>query len=183
MSARRPAARRRPAAPPARRRRGGDGVTALAHVAIAVPDADAFAATLATALGAVRDGEERLEGGALRVVFVRLGPLTLELLEPRAAGHTVARFLAARGPGLHHLSFEVGDLPAALARARAAGVTLVDERPRAGAHGPQVAVLHPRSLGGGLIELCAAPPRARAARGERSRPAPPRRARRRVVRQ
>lgn len=79
-------------------------VTALSHVAIATPDADALAATLAGALGGTRAGEEVLDGGTLRVVFVRLGPVTFELLQPLSDEHTVARFLAARGPGLHHVS-------------------------------------------------------------------------------
>ena len=133
---------------------GPGGVTALAHVAFATRDADATAATLAAALGAERGAEELQDGGALRIVFVRLGPVTIELLEPRRADHTVAKFLDQRGPGLHHVSFDVADLPAALARARAAGVTLIDETPRAGAHGSRVAFLHPKSLGGVLIELC-----------------------------
>ena len=129
-------------------------VTALSHVAIATPDADALAATLVAALGAERGAEELLDGGALRVVFLRLGPLTLELLEPRHKEHTVARFLEKRGPGLHHVSLEVGDIGAALERCRASGVQLIDETPRPGAHGTRVAFLHPKSLGGVLLELC-----------------------------
>lgn len=129
-------------------------VTGLSHVAIATRDADALATTLAAALGGVRGAEEVLDGGALRVVFVRLGPVTIELLEPRDPAHTVARFLEQRGPGLHHVSLEVPDVAAALAAARAAGVRLVDEAPRAGAHGTRVAFLHPKSLGGVLVELC-----------------------------
>jgi len=132
------------------------GVTALSHVAIAVRAADALVEVLVSALGATRGGEELLDGGALRVVFVRLGPVTLELLEPRSPEHAVARFLDTRGPGLHHVSLEVSDLAAQLARARAAGVRLVDEVPRPGAHGTQVAFLHPKSLGGVLVELCQA---------------------------
>lgn len=129
-------------------------VRGLSHVALATREADALAATLVQALGASRGGEELLDGGTLRVVFVHLGPVILELLEPRSESHTVAKFLAARGPGLHHVSFEVADLPAALARAKEAGVRLVDEAPRPGAHGSAVAFLHPKSLGGVLIELC-----------------------------
>jgi len=92
-------------------------------------------------------------------VFVHLGPVTLELLEPRSPEHAVARFLDTRGPGLHHVSLEVRHLAAQLARARAAGVRLIDEAPRPGAHGTQVAFLHPKSLGGVLVELCQALPR------------------------
>jgi len=85
---------------------------------------------------------------------VHLGPVTLELLEPRRADHTVAKFLDTRGPGLHHVSLEVDDILAKLASARAAGVRLIDEITRPGAHGTQVAFLHPKNLGGVLLELC-----------------------------
>jgi methylmalonyl-CoA/ethylmalonyl-CoA epimerase len=132
---------------------GAGAVTALSHVAIATPDADALAATLAAALGATRGGEELLDQGALRVVFVHAGPVTFELLEPRSPEHTVARFLAARGPGLHHVSLEVRDAEAVLDRCRAAGVRLIDERTRPGAHGTRVAFLHPKAVGGVLLEL------------------------------
>ena len=134
-------------------------VTALSHIAIATPDADALAATLAASLGAVRGAEELLDGGALRVVFITAGPVTFELLEPRDDAHTVAKFLREHGPGLHHVSLAVDDLPAALARSRDAGVRLIDEQPRVGAHESQVAFMHPRSLGGVLFELCAEKPR------------------------
>jgi methylmalonyl-CoA epimerase len=131
-------------------------VTALSHVAIAVREADPLVQVLVSALGAKRGEEELLDGGTLRVVFVHLGPVTLELLEPRAPEHAVARFLDRRGPGLHHVSLEVRDLAAQLERARAAGLPLIDEAPRPGAHGTQVAFLHPKGLGGVLVELCQA---------------------------
>jgi methylmalonyl-CoA/ethylmalonyl-CoA epimerase len=134
-------------------------ITGLSHVAIATRDADALAQTLVEALGARRGDTELLDGGALRVVFVHLGPVTLELLEPRSAEHTVAKFLDTRGPGLHHVSLEVTDLGAHLARAKAAGAKLIDESPRPGAHGTRVAFLHPKSLGGVLVELCEGKPR------------------------
>jgi len=129
-------------------------VRGLAHVAIATRDADALANQLAAALGAERGEEEVLDGGALRILFLRLGPLVLELLEPRSSEHTVARFLDRRGPGLHHVSLEVEDVSATLDRCRQAGVEPIDERPRPGAHGSSVAFLHPASLGGVLFELC-----------------------------
>lgn len=138
---------------------GGVPVTGLAHVAIATRDADALAAVLVGSLGARRGAEEMLDSGTLRVVFVHLGGVTLELLEPRSPEHTVAKFLDRRGEGLHHVSLEVKDMEAALARCRESGVRLIDETPRGGAHGSRVAFLHPKSLGGVLIELCQAPPR------------------------
>jgi methylmalonyl-CoA/ethylmalonyl-CoA epimerase len=130
------------------------GIIGLSHIAIATRDADADAARWIAALGGTRGAEEMLDHGALRVLFVSLGPVTLELLEPRSADHTVARFLETRGPGLHHVSYEVADLTAALERCRSAGIRLIDETPRAGAHGSRVAFLHPKSVGGVLIELC-----------------------------
>ena len=133
---------------------GTSPVKALSHIAIAVREADALVETLVNGLGATRGAEELLDDGGLRVVFVHLGPVTLELLEPKRADHTVAKFLDTRGPGLHHVSLEVTGIVAQLARAKAAGVRLIDEAPRPGAHGSQVAFLHPKSLGGVLLELC-----------------------------
>lgn len=135
---------------------GDEAVKGLSHVALATPDADALAATLVGALGGTRGVEEVLDSGTLRVLFVHLGPVTLELLQPLAETHTVAKFLRERGPGLHHVSLEVADLAAQLAAAKAAGARLVDETPRPGAHGTTVAFLHPKSFGGVLVELCQA---------------------------
>ncbi len=129
-------------------------VRGLSHVAIAVPAADPVAERLVKALGGTRGAEELLDGGALRVVFVHLGPVTIELLEPRSPDHTVAKFLARRGPGLHHVSLEVADLESSLAQSRDAGARLIDAAPRAGAHGSRVAFLHPEGFGGVLFELC-----------------------------
>ena len=129
-------------------------VRALSHVAIATPEADALAARLVAALGARRGAEELLDDGMLRVVFVHLGPVTFEPLEPRNSGHTVAKFLAKRGPGLHHVSLEVAGIERALEGCAAAGIEAIDRAPRPGAHGTRVAFLHPKSLGGVLLELC-----------------------------
>ena len=133
---------------------GASPVKGLAHIAIATPDADALARTFVAALGATLGAEELIDGGTLRIVFVHVGPVTFELLEPRSGEHTVAKFLEKRGAGLHHVNFEVGDVAAVLERARIAGLQLIDEAPRQGAHGSRVAFLHPRSFGGVLIEVC-----------------------------
>jgi methylmalonyl-CoA/ethylmalonyl-CoA epimerase len=124
----------------------------LAHVAVAVPDADEAAAAFAHALGAVRGEEEVLDDGTLRVVFLHLGSLVVELLEPRP-GHTVSHFLEKRGAGLHHICLDVPDVEATLARCKGAGIEAIDPRPRPGAHGARVAFLHPKSLAGVLVEL------------------------------
>jgi methylmalonyl-CoA epimerase len=129
-------------------------VTGLSHIAIATRDAATLSAQLTAALGCTAGHEEILDEGGLRVMFLHLGPVTLELLEPLSPDHTVAKFLEQRGPGLHHVSFDVADISAALERARAAGVRLIDREPREGAEGTLVAFLHPKSLGGVLVELC-----------------------------
>ena len=128
---------------------------ALAHVSLAVADAEATAAQYAALFGAVIRSRERLEDRGLLVVFLDLAGVPLELvqpLDPSDATNTVAKFLAARGPGLHHLAFFVDDAAAALAHARGAGARLVDERPRPGADGCRVAFLHPSSTAGVLVE-------------------------------
>jgi len=129
-------------------------VKALSHIAIAVREAEPLVQTLVASLGATRGGEEILDDGGLKVVFVHAGPVTFELLEPQRADHTVAKFLETRGPGLHHVSLEVADLAGQLAAAKAAGVRLIDETPRPGAHDSQVAFMHPKSFGGVLLEMC-----------------------------
>ncbi len=134
-------------------------VTGLSHVAIATPDADALAATFVASLGARRGGEEVLDQGTLRVLFVHLGPVTFELLQPLADTHTVAKFLRERGPGLHHVSLEVRDIAAQLATVQATGARAIDAAPRPGAHGSTVAFLHPKSFGGVLLEMCQEPER------------------------
>lgn len=128
-------------------------VSGLSHIALATADADALAATLTGSLGGTRGTEELLDAGTLRVLFVHLGPVTFELLQPLADSHTVAKFLRERGPGLHHVSLEVHNLEGQLAAAKAAGARLIDETPRPGAHGSTVAFLHPKSFGGVLVEL------------------------------
>jgi len=108
-------------------------VTGLSHIAIATPAADPLAEALVASLGATRGEEELIDGGALRVVFVHLGPVTFELLEPRDPAHTVAKFLEKRGPGLHHVSLDVAGIESALAGCAAAGIQLIDRAPRPGA--------------------------------------------------
>jgi methylmalonyl-CoA/ethylmalonyl-CoA epimerase len=88
-----------------------------------------------------------------RIVGFTAGESLVELLEPDEAGSPIARYLAKRGPGLHHICFSVDDLEATLDRCRAAGIQLIDEKPRMGAEGKRIAFLHPRSTGGVLIEL------------------------------
>lgn len=122
------------------------------HVGIATEDADAMADLAAAVLGAPVAHEEVFDD--ISVTFLSCGATYLELLEPLAdAEGTIPEFLDRRGPGLHHVAFATEDLEAALQHARAAGVEPIDESPRPGAWGHEVAFLHPEDTGGVLFEL------------------------------
>lgn len=123
----------------------------LAHVGIAVTDIAAALPFYRDVLGLVPGAEEVADGA--RIVSLPLGHCEVELLEPLTPESPIAKFLARRGPGIHHLCYRVADLDAAVARCRAAGYQLVDQEPRAGAGGRRIAFLHPRSTAGILYEL------------------------------
>lgn len=88
-----------------------------------------------------------------RIVGFRAGESLVELLEADDPASPIARFVAKRGAGVHHICFSVDDLDATLERCRAAGIRLIDETPRIGAEGKRIAFLHPKSTGGVLVEL------------------------------
>jgi len=134
-------------------------VKRIDHVAIAVAERDASAASLNALFGLETGAREHVASQATDVAFLHAQgsgkeDAALELCAPRGNA-ALDRFLARRGPGLHHVCFAVEDLPAALAELKAAGVRLIDETPRRGARGHDVAFLHPDSTGGVLFELCA----------------------------
>jgi methylmalonyl-CoA/ethylmalonyl-CoA epimerase len=136
----------------------GIGILGLAHIGLAVPSLADARRIYETAFGATFEGEEVVADSRVRITFLRLGfgpaAVRLELLEPTDEASPVAKYLAKRGAGLHHVAYEVEDIREALAAARVAGLQLIDEHPRPGAHGAEIAFLHPRSTGGLLTELC-----------------------------
>ena len=123
----------------------------IAHVGIAVARIDEALAFYRDVLGLLPGRPEPADGAT--IVSLDLGGVTVELLEPRDGESPVAKFLARRGPGIHHLCFRVPDLDAALARCRAAGYRLVDQAPRQGAGGRRIAFVHPTATAGILLEL------------------------------
>jgi methylmalonyl-CoA/ethylmalonyl-CoA epimerase len=123
----------------------------IAHIGIAVPDIDAALAFYRDVLGLTPAAPEEADGA--RIVAIRFGESDVELLEPHSPDSPIAKFLAKRGPGIHHVCYQVPDLDAALAACRAAGYRLVDEAPRLGAGGHRIAFVHPKSTAGILIEL------------------------------
>jgi methylmalonyl-CoA/ethylmalonyl-CoA epimerase len=121
------------------------------HAGIATDDAPGLAATYADLLDAEIAHEETFED--LNVVFLDLGNGYVECLEPVGEDNAIASYLDRNGPGTHHLALGTRDIEAALDRARETGIELIDETPREGAWGHDVAFLHPKSTGGVLLEF------------------------------
>ena len=124
----------------------------IAHVSVAVHSLDAALPFYCETLGLPLRERRALTDRGLNVAFVGVGESQIELLEPADPEGTVARFLARRGEGMHHVCFAVDDITAELERLLAQGFTLIDETPRRG-HGGLVAFVHPRSAHGVLVEL------------------------------
>jgi methylmalonyl-CoA/ethylmalonyl-CoA epimerase len=125
----------------------------LHHVGIAVDDLDAAILVYSDLFGATLEHRERVEDQGVEAASLRVGDSRIELLQPLGPETPVGRFLAKRGPGMHHMAFEVEDLTAELARLKAHDVLLIDERPRRGMFGLQVAFVHPEATGGVLAEF------------------------------
>jgi methylmalonyl-CoA epimerase len=127
--------------------------TTLDHIGIAIRDLQAALAFYHDALGLEIDPPEEVASQQVRVHFVPVGAVTLELLEATSDASPIARYLDKRGPGLHHITLRVDDIHDALARLAARGARLIDEQPRPGAGGSLVAFVHPSSAHGVLVEL------------------------------
>ncbi len=123
----------------------------IAHIGIAVPSVAAALPFYRDVLGLMPEPAEAADGAT--IVALHLGDIAVELLEPAREDSPIARFLARRGPGIHHLCFRVPDLDLALARCRDAGYQLIDEVPRTGAAGRRIAFVHPKTTAGILYEL------------------------------
>jgi len=128
-------------------------VERIHHLGIAVQSLEAAMRVYSEGLGLVPSPVEEVPAQQVKLVMLRVGESRVELLESTSPEGPIGRFLSARGEGIHHLALVVDDLEAALAQARKAGLRLIDERPRDGAHGTKVAFIHPRSTHGVLLEL------------------------------
>jgi methylmalonyl-CoA epimerase len=122
------------------------------HLGIAVNSLSA-AKTIYEKLGLKVSSEETVEQEQVRVVMVAVGESRLELLEATSEDSTIAKFVAKRGEGLHHLCLRVPDLPAAVERLKKDGMRLVSDEIKTGAGGHQYVFVHPASAGGVLLEL------------------------------
>jgi len=125
----------------------------LDHIGIAVANLDEALTFYRDALGLEVEAPETVDSQRVRVSFIPAGQTALELLEATDAASPIAKYLAKKGPGLHHITLRVDDLAAVLAQLKARGVRLIDETPRPGAHGALVAFIHPAAAHGVLVEL------------------------------
>jgi len=123
------------------------------HIGVAVEDLDAAIALHESTYGMALVHRETVTEQGVEAVLFDVGENHVELLRPLGPDTPVGRFLAARGPGLHHVAYAVGDIEATLAELAGKGIELIDETPRTGIRQSRVAFLHPRSTGGVLTEI------------------------------
>ncbi len=123
------------------------------HIGIAVDELETAVETYTRLFGAELEHRAQLEEQGVDAASLHVGTGRIELMAPLEADTPVGRFLAGRGPGLHHVAFEVADVAAELDRLRRAGTRLIDESPRRGLFGLQVAFVHPEATGGVLAEF------------------------------
>jgi methylmalonyl-CoA/ethylmalonyl-CoA epimerase len=128
-------------------------VSGIHHLGVAVSDLEEAIATYERLFGATLEGRETLLEQGVEAAAVRVGESRVELLAPTGEDTHVGRFLASRGPGMHHVALETRDVAEALAALRAAGAQLIDEAPRRGLFGLEVAFVHPDALHGVLTEV------------------------------
>ena len=127
--------------------------TRIDHIGVAVTDLDAALELYASSYAMEVVHRETVAEQGVEAVLLDVGENHVELLRPLADDTPVGKFLAKRGPGLHHVAYQVTDIEATLDGLRAAGVRLIDETPRVGIRGSRVAFLHPASSGGVLTEI------------------------------
>ena len=125
--------------------------TRIAHIGIAVDALDRILPFYRDLLGLPQEPLDDADGA--RIAGLRAGDSLVELLEANSPDSPIGKFIAKRGPGIHHICFAVDDLNATLDRCRRAGIKLIDDVPRRGADGKRIAFLHPSSTAGVLVEL------------------------------
>jgi len=123
------------------------------HIGVAVADLDESIRLYRNALGAELVHRAASETEGLEAALLRIGDSEIELMAPLRDDSPVGKFIAKRGPGLHHVAYGVTDIDAALAAARETGLELIDTEPRVGLNGRRIAFVHPKSMGGVLTEF------------------------------
>lgn len=127
------------------------------HIAIAVNDLEEAAKFYQNVMGLTLSGVEVVTAQKTKVGFFKIGESNIELVQPAEHDSPLVKFLETKGPGIHHICFEVDDVEAEVKAFLEKGATMVDQKPRPGAHNTRVAFVHPKSSSGVLIELCELP--------------------------
>lgn len=128
-------------------------ISKISHIGIAVHNIEQ-AADFYRKLGLEIEAVEVVESQKVRVAFISVGDVRIELLEPTSEDSTVAKYLEKKGEGIHHLALATNELMTDLDKALINGINLIDKEPRKGAHNTKIAFLHPKSTHGILLELC-----------------------------
>ena len=123
------------------------------HIGIAVPNLAEAVKTYRDLIGLKYKGEENVAGSKVKVAMFDAGGATIELIEPHPDNEGVKKFIEQKGGGLHHIALQVDSVADELKRVSSAGIKLIDQTPRPGAHGTTVAFLHPKTSHGVLLEL------------------------------
>lgn len=126
----------------------------ISHLGIASPSLAEAMSNLERLFGIKAEHLEEVPDQKVRTAFYPIGESTLEYLESTDPEGPVGKFLEKRGPGVHHIAFEVDDVDAAVQELLAKGVRMIDKVPRQGAHGNRIAFIHPAETGGVLVEIC-----------------------------
>ncbi len=129
-------------------------ISKVDHIGIAVKSAEDAARTWGVILGAGTGHIEEVSEQKSRVAFIPVGETHIEFIEPMSPDSPVAKFIEAKGEGIHHIAVRVSDIEETLRIYREAGMRLIDEAPRKGAGGARIAFVHPKSANGVLLELC-----------------------------
>jgi methylmalonyl-CoA/ethylmalonyl-CoA epimerase len=127
------------------------------HIAIAVNNLEEAAGFYQTVMGLTLSGIEVVAAQKTKVGFFKIGESNIELVQPAEPDSPLVKFLETKGQGIHHICLEVDDIEAEVKTFLEKGATMVDQKPRPGAHNTRVAFVHPKSSGGILIELCEFP--------------------------
>jgi methylmalonyl-CoA/ethylmalonyl-CoA epimerase len=124
------------------------------HIAVAVNNIEEAAKFYQTILGLTLSGVEIVTAQKTKVGFFKIGESNIELVQPAEPDSPLVKYLETRGQGIHHICFEVDNVEAEVKAFLEKGATMVDQKPRPGAHNTKVAFVHPKSSSGVLIELC-----------------------------
>lgn len=128
-------------------------INAIDHIAIAVENLDTSIAFFESVFGLKAHHREELPGFGVAIATIAIRDTEIELVQGTTPDSPITKFIAARGPGLHHIAFQVGDIDAALRKLAASGIALLDTVARPGKQGSRVAFIHPRATGKVLCEL------------------------------